>query len=257
MVLFGLVLTLAGLLFSACSSTPDLDDLEEWDLVWVSDSSGWGVAEIYADYIEQDTGKTVVVHDLWVGGLSAEDFLDALNGEQSAYRNLNEAVALIPDAEVIVVYGNPEKSKAEDNPWDWYCLPGKEFYVNDCEPDVFDLYIQHLDEIFEKIFELRDGQPTILRAFDAYNPIIPNRVGQPGYEDCIWCWGNYNAAIHEAAQTHNVPVALVADAWNGIDFMRNPVEIGYTQGDGIHPSDLGAEVIAQLLRELGYEPVEP
>jgi hypothetical protein len=257
LVLFVLVLTLVGLLLSACSSTPDLDDLEEWDLVWISDSSGWDVAQIYADYIEEDTGKTVVVHDLWIGALPAGDILDALNGNPPmGNRELKEALTLIPEAEVIIVYGNPEKSVVEDNPGDWYCFPGGPLYVNNCEPEIFDLYVQHLGEIFEKILELRDGQPTIIRTFDAYNPIISQRVGQTGYEECIACWMNYNAAIHQAAEAHNIPIALVADAWNGSDYLKNPKEMGYLR-DGIHPSEAGGEVIAQLLRELGYEPVEP
>jgi hypothetical protein len=258
LVLFVLVLTLAGLLFSACSSTPDLDDMDEWDLVWISDSTGWGVADIYADYIEEDTGKTVIVHDLWVGGLAAGEILDALNGNPPMeHRELKEALTLIPEAEVIVVFGNPEMSKIEDNPWDWFCLDGASFYVTSCAPDTYDLYVQHLGEIYGKILELRDGQPTILRTYDAYNPIIPQRVGQTGYQDCIDCWGNFNAAIHQAAAANNIPIALVADAWNGPDFLQNPKEMGYTRVDGIHPNEVGGEVIAQLLRELGYEPVEP
>lgn len=255
-ILCVLVLVLTTLL-SACSSTPDLDDLDEWDLVWISDSSGWDVAQIYADYIEEDTGKTIIVHDLWIGGLPAGDILDALNGKpRDGSRELNEFLTLVPEAEVIVVYGNPEKSVVEDNPQDWYCLPGGTFYVNNCEPDVFDLYVQHMSAIYEKILELRDRQPTIIRTFDAYNPIISQRVGQTGYEECITCWMNYNDAIHEAAEAYNIPIALVAGAWNGPDYLKNPKEMGYTR-DGIHPNEVGGEVIAKLLRELGYEPVEP
>jgi lysophospholipase L1-like esterase len=113
-----------------------------------------------------------------------------------------------------------------------------------------------LNAIYQKIFELRDGQPTIIRAYDAYNPIIPNRVGYDGYEDCITCWQNYNQAMHLAAEQNNIPIALVSEAWNGPDYQKNPVELGYTK-DGEHPSELGAQVIAQALRDLGYEPVVP
>jgi lysophospholipase L1-like esterase len=113
-----------------------------------------------------------------------------------------------------------------------------------------------LNAIYQKIFELREGHPTIIRAYDAYNPIIPNRVEYDGYEPCIACWQTYNQAIHTAAEQNNVPMALVAEAWNGPDYLLNPVDLGYTR-DGEHPSELGAQVIAQALRELGYEPVEP
>ena len=54
-----------------------------------------------------------------------------------------------------------------------------------------------------------------------------------------------------------VPIANAFDAWNGIDHNEDPVEKGFTQEDDIHPNELGARVIAQLLRELGYEPIVP
>jgi lysophospholipase L1-like esterase len=166
-------------------------------------------------------------------------------------------LTLMPDAEVVVIYGNPEASVDEDNPWDWNCGQGSgALYVNNCDLEAFNLYIEHLNAIYQKIHELRDGQPTIIRAYDAYNPVIPNRVGADGYGECMTCWQTFNEAIHLAADQNNIPIGLVAEAWNGPDFLLNPVEMGYTKDD-IHPSELGAQVIAQALRELGYEPVEP
>lgn len=58
----------------------DLLALEEWDLLWISDSSGWGVAEIYAAYIEEDTGIPVNVYDYWAVSLSAGTIVDILEG---------------------------------------------------------------------------------------------------------------------------------------------------------------------------------
>jgi hypothetical protein len=253
--IFCVVLALL-VLISACSR-PSLEELEEWDLVWISDSSGWDVAGIYAGYIAEDTGKTVIVHDLWVGGLSARGILDALNGNpREDSRELQELASLIPDAEVVVVYGNPDLSINEENPGDWFCLPGLTFYVNNCELDTFKVYIEDMSAIYQKILELRDEQPTILRTYDAYNPVIPQRVGQTGYEVCITCWQTYNQAIHQAADLNKIPIGLVAEAWNGSDYLKNPVEMGYTR-DSVHPNELGGEVIAQALRELGYEPVNP
>jgi hypothetical protein len=244
-----------SLLFTACSQ-PTLDELDEWDLVWISDSSGWDVAQVYADYIEEDTGKTVIVHDLWVGGLAAGDILASLNGNPPPnILEYQQMLEFVPEAEVIVIYGNPTASFDEDNTWDFNCVGGT-LYVNNCDLEAFNVYIDDLSAIYQKIFELRDGKPTIIRAFDAYNPIIPNRVGTEGYEPCMACWKTYNQAIHMAAEQNNVPVAAVFEAWNGLDYSKNPVDLGYTK-DSEHPSALGAEVIAQALRELGYDPVTP
>ena len=253
--LFWLILVLFVVL-SGCSTTSELDELEEWDLVWITDSSGWDVAQVYADYIEEDTGKTVIVHDQWVGALSAGQILDALNGNpRQGSRQLQEIASLIPDAEVIVIFGNPMNSFDEGNPWDFNCVGGT-LYVNNCDLDAFNVYVEDLSAIYQKIFDLRGDKPTIIRAIELYNPIIPNRVGEAGYEECISCWRIFNQVIHMAAEQNNIPVAEVANAWNGPDYLLNPVDLGYTK-DGEHPSELGTEVIAQTFRDLGYAPVKP
>jgi lysophospholipase L1-like esterase len=51
-------------------------------------------------------------------------------------------------------------------------------------------------------------------------------------------------------------VGAVAEAWNGPNRDEDPNDKGYTW-DGIHPNEKGAAVIANALRELGYEPVVP
>lgn len=58
-----------------------LEDLEEWDLVWVTDSSGWGVAQVYGEMVAKDTGKTVSVGDYWEGGFAAGEMVEILRGE--------------------------------------------------------------------------------------------------------------------------------------------------------------------------------
>lgn len=245
------------LLLTACSSQPSLSEMEQWDLVWISDSSGWGVAEIYAGMIEEDTGKKVNLMDNWMGGLSAGDVYNALKGEPTPNFKLEKLAEQIEEAEIVVFYANPEESWGEGNPADWMCVSTiSSNYVNNCDMDTFDAYIQHLEGIYQIIFDLRDSQPTIVRAYDAYNPLIARFHEQGVYEDCKSCWANYNAAIHQAAASYNIPVAAVAEAWNGPDWDQDPQAMGYTK-DAEHPNEVGATLIAQALRELGYDPVLP
>jgi hypothetical protein len=59
----GIVLTAIAITFiSSYAKSNPLDEMEEWDLVYISDSTGWGVPEKYAANIERDNGKTVRVH---------------------------------------------------------------------------------------------------------------------------------------------------------------------------------------------------
>jgi len=260
---FAFITLILALLLAACSilsigGTPDLMEMEEWDLLWISDSSGWGVAEVYAAYIEEDTGIPVNVYDYWDGGLSAGTILDILEGGSNFNAELDRIPERIPEMEVIVFYTNPEESVDADNPWDWNCGQSTllKTYVNACEMDTFALYTQHLESIYQHIFDLHNGRPVIIRAYDAYNPTLARWEKDGTFDACQACWGNYNAAIHQAAAKFDIPVAKVYDAWNGSDHNQDPNDKGYTK-DGIHPNELGAQVIAEELRKLGYDPVTP
>jgi hypothetical protein len=260
---FAFITLILALLLAACSTlsiggTPDLMEMEEWDLLWISDSSGWGVAEVYAAYIEEDTGIPVNVYDYWDGGLSAGTILDILEGGSNFNAELDRIPERIPEMEVIVFYTNPEESVDADNPWDWNCGQSTllKTYVNACEMDTFALYTQHLESIYQHIFDLHNGRPLIIRAYDAYNPTLARWEKDGTFDACQACWGNYNAAIHQAAAKFDIPVAKVYDAWNGSDHNQDPNDKGYTK-DGIHPNELGAQVIAEELRKLGYDPVTP
>lgn len=254
------LIVLLVLTLTACKSTPEitpLEDLEEWDLLWISDSSGWDVAEVYAKMVAEDTGKIINVHDSWIGGLPAgliyQSLTEIYDGPSMKIEQMPELVA---EAEIIVFYANPSESIDPSRPGDWECISGYGSYVKDCDPEIFTTYLDHLETIYQRIFELRAGQPTIILAYDAYNPRI-NLFRENGvYEDCKQCWGAYNDAIHQAASKYNIPVAGIAEAWNGPDWDIDPNDLGYTK-DGEHPNELGIEVIAQTLRELGYDPVVP
>jgi hypothetical protein len=232
---------------------------DTWDLLWVTDSSGWGVAEIYGQYIAEDNDVEVNVFDSWVGGLSAGRILQGLKEKNTSNFDLDKLRERIADSEVIVIYGNPEDSLDPSNPFDFNC--GTSFsqcYVNNCSMDSFSKYIADLKEIYTIIFEIRQGKPTIIRAIDAYNPRLVSACQPDGaFDVCVECWETYNKAIHQAADEMGVPIANVFDAWNGKDHLDDPVAKGYTQEDKIHPSVEGATVIAQLLRDLGYEPIMP
>ena len=242
------------LMMVSCNTGPSMTDMEEWDLVWISDSSGWGVAEVYAAMVEEDTGVKVNLNDYWMSTLSAGEVYNALKGEPTPRFKLTQLADLVKEAEIIIFYANPMNSIASDDPADWVCIGFDSYYVKKCQD--FETYIQHLEGVYQFFFDLRNGQPTIIRAYDAYNPRIAEFDKQGAYEECKDCWADYNAAIHQAADKYHVPVAKVAEAWNGPNWDKDPIAMGYTK-DGEHPSELGAEVIAQALRELGYKPVTP
>ena len=70
-----LIITVSTII-CGCTNRNQLNELEKWDLVYICDSTGWGVAEKYAENIKRDTRKTVQVKDYAIGGLSAIEVLD-------------------------------------------------------------------------------------------------------------------------------------------------------------------------------------
>jgi len=229
---------------------------DSWDLVWISDSSGWGVAALYAQMIEEDMGVTVNVHDEWMGGLAAGAVYNALMGEPTSNFKLARLPSLIAEAEVVVLYGNPAQSENPDHPGDWQCVDDHTAYVNTCDLESFDVYIEQLTGIYARIFELRADHGTIVRAIDAYNAVIPRIEDLETLQACLECWGLYNTALRQAAAAYNVPVAAVWDAMNGPDHLGDPADMDYLR-DSEHPNELGAMAIAEALRALGYEPTVP
>jgi hypothetical protein len=62
--------------------------------------------------------------------------------------------------------------------------------------------------------------------------------------------------MRDVAESHNIPQAPLVEAFNGANWEGDPEDKGYIELN-YEPNEVGAEVIAQLLRELGYEPVIP
>jgi len=222
----------------------------EWDLVIFGGSQAWGIGEYFAVYIEEDLGVKVTVHDETAGSQTAYGLLKKL-------RELERLRELVSEAEVVTFQGDPTQSISETNPFDYDCSFGMwGYYVVNCSLETFDKYIADLEAIIEEILLLRDSSPTIIRAMDYYCPIYGEFKEQGIYEECRQCWENSNIAVHQAAAAHNIPVACLYDAFHGPNHDEDPHDKGYLLIDG-HTNEEGQKVIANLFRELGYEPVNP
>jgi len=251
------VLAISGVVYAADS----LDELEEWDLVYISDSTGWGVADKFADNIERDTGKTVRIHKYTYGGLPALRVLQALQSLYyfDKYKSSSSLQADIAEAEVIVFFANEkgDPSKGGVQGGIEKCIHYSSIPPEDCTLQLYEPYIENLKAIYEEILALRNGKPTIIRAVDLYNPIISEHRKCNTEIECTQCFEIYNTAIRQAADAFNIPLVSVYDVFNGLNHDEDPREKGYIGTDGEHTSKQGQQVIADLLSEAGYEPVEP
>ena len=246
--------------------------LSEWDLLFISDSSNIGVGDIYARLIEADQHVKVNLHDCSRADLRTFSELQMLQNNSLSCEPNKSWADLVREAEVIVVFGNPEGSMPTDGSWtgptSWIdCVHGgasvtsldaaaaatyKANIVNSCSRDTFALYRTHLGALFDKIFELRAGTPVIMRATDFYIPVF-SLWQAAGVEDCCsTCVEAFSSAIHQVAAEHKVPVGSSMTALNGPDHRGDPMKLGYIGPDGLHLSTLGAQRVAQALQQTGY-----
>jgi hypothetical protein len=245
---------ICALLAAGCgtSSAAELDTSEPWDLVWFSDSGGWSTADRWAERIEQTMGVEVEVHDYAIGGLSASTLLGFLTADQSSYRNL------VANAEVIVIYGNPEGSGSTSDIGTCVSTstarrdPPVRYSAADFEP-----YEEVLRSIYDAVFELRAEKPTIVRAIDLYSPVIAD-WREAGIEDgCTAAWEAWSDAMRTVAVEYGVAFASMYDDFNGPDHDEDPRQKGYIASDLQHTTPEGQAAQLEVLHRLGYEPIMP
>jgi lysophospholipase L1-like esterase len=262
---FVLLLVMGALLQptpTATSTTKVPEEIKEWDYVVFGDSAAWGFPRYYASYMEKDLGVKVTIYNKTIDTQSVDSLLRVLRKDESLRK-------LVSEAEVITLFGNPDLSQG-DTPeslekyieWEeqpsWY-KDCKKLYrpPGDCSPETFESYIENIKGVIEEILSLRNGMPTIIRVMDYYMPLYSEWKNHGIEKECTCCWENFNNAVHQAAAAYNVPVARVYDAFNGPNHDEDPREKGYIMDDGKHTKEAGQKVIADLMRELGYDPVNP
>ena len=243
--------TLVVLLLASCGDADaQLDTSEPWDLVWISDSIGENVAHRWADRIEESEGVEVQVHDYTVGSLAVEGAQQMITDDAT----LREELA---DAEIIVVYGNASETAPPDVAT--CARPGTdpreppEYHTSaDFAPygDVF-------REIYDTVFELRSGHPTVIRTYDFFAGALAD-WREAGIEpECTAAWEAQADAIHEAADEYGVLTASFYDEFNGVDHDEDAREKGYISVDGWHQSTEGTTTEVEVLHALGYDAIIP
>ena len=235
---------------AACTPANPFEAYDGIDLVLISDSSGWNVADIYAGLLEEELGVPVNVHDYANVPNSAKEVLQALNGESRGNLMMAKLPDVIKEAEIVIFYHNPEGS---DHPDDISCVPPRFFASDEVSPEIFSTYQTNLESIYEKIFALRGEEPITILAFDAYFPYY-NWWEEAGiFDQCLTYWELYNQAIHAAADRYNIPVAPVFDTFNGENHDQVPYDNGLIGPDKEHTTPEGVKLIADLLWDLGIK----
>jgi hypothetical protein len=241
---------------------------EPVDLLVMSDSSGWGIAERLAPLAAEALDREIRVHDWAVGGTPITAILDWVQ------TTLADTVA---EAEIIVVYGYPgglgydlpepniltcfEAVDAvlwpEEYTGDW--TPGTKWEpvpvvatVEDWQPyrDVF-------DQVYTEIWKLREGHPTILLTWDVPTGYLAAWKEVGIESECVTNLEIQAQVVREAAEAHGAGFVSIIDVFNGPNHDEDPNEKGWMMEDLMHAGDEGRDVIAELLAASGFDPSEP
>lgn len=227
-----------------------------WDLVILGDSSLWDLGDAYAAQIESDVGVKVAVHNYTSTASSAGAVLEVLRTGDPYNLRLQQLPDVLRDAEVVVMFLNPSDSVNEERPLEVDgCFNRPYQPPASCDPETFRQWTADLEAIWAEIFRLRNGEPIILRATDLYSALVGPWAEAGVLEACTECWENISDAARLAAESHGIPFLSRLDAFNGPNHMEDPRMQGYINGDGEHLSTLGVQFTAELLSEMGYEPV--
>ncbi len=212
-----------------------------WKYVFSSDSSGFGFPRFYAKQMEEDLSVTVETID-WARGNQSSALL------LSNIRLIPEMRREVSEAQVITYYGNPTTHIG------WRTVLNEGDY--DCSPQAVAGYRAELESIISEILTLRKGKPTIIRAFLPYVPVFKKWKAWGTYDEYHRCIEVLNAAIIQTAEGHGIPVADIFSVFNGRNHDEDPNDKGLI-ADGLHPTEAGDKLMADIFRQLGYTYIIP
>ncbi len=226
----------------------------EWDYVVLGASAVWGFFRKYAAHIEADLGVKVTVHD-WT-------FPD--QHSTALLRNLRHSKELrsdILEAEVVTFYIPPEYLRTSLHSYYDGSCGGED--NQDCLREGLTSYKADVDAILAEILSLTSTSDTLIRPMTFYDPFVNYHKKLGIFEDVTPYVKTANEYVVQIASEHNLPAAQVYLAFNGPNGDEDAADKGYmsdtmnTDSVSMHTNSVGAALIADLHRELGYEPLAP
>ena len=229
-----------------------------WDLVALGDSTptGYGVGahnsyvQVYAEYIEQDLGVGVAVHN-W-----ATNSTRTVAEWAEEVRNNNELRDNLRNAEIITIWlGWHDLIPNVGVPRGGPCYPQTQQLDLDCLAKVTSSMELAFEDLLAEIVSLASpGETLILIADVGIPPLFVARWKEDGTFDDLRrhayeVWREY---LVQAAGRHGVYVVNTYAALNGPNGDQG-LSPDYVQSDGLHSNEQGHRLLADLHRQVGSE----
>ena len=217
------------------------------------------VARFSAD-LQTDFGAQVTLYNLGQNGYSSGNLLNALQTKAAFQADISAAnvvtwdIGLNDFRNARQQYKN-KKCRGKDN--------------QDCLRAMLSSFTTNWNGIATEILTRRSTADTVIRAMDIYDPWTAADAranSTPDTYETGSARGNdfqvleyyldaMNSTIALSAMNDGFLVAPVHTLYNGSTGAEDPVAKGYIGSDGIHPTDLGHQAIADAFRSLGYSPL--
>jgi hypothetical protein len=123
----------------------------------------------------------------------------------------------------------------------------------DCLREAYATYMADTDSIIAEIVALRSPSEALIRLHDTWLLKVRESQEAGSFEMYQGYLTDANAHVVDVATDHGIPVARFYDAFMGKYGSEDPRDLGLVLPDGIHPSVEGSTLMAELLRDLGYE----
>jgi lysophospholipase L1-like esterase len=235
---------------------------EEWGYAALGDSlaTGYlasaGYVPRYQTHIQTDNGVPVTLYNLGQNGAISGNLLNSLRSNAVFTSALSDAtvvtwnIGLNDIKNARQTYKN-KRCKGADN--------------QDCLRNVVSTFKQNWDQILMEIGN-RSRPGAKLRTVDIYNPWVrvdktsntfadSKELGPARGNDLEiirYYLSEMNTHIAQSATSFNIPVASAYAAFNGAAGDEDAFAKGYLASDNLHPTNGGHQLIADLLRALGY-----
>lgn len=220
---------------------------KEWDLVVMGDSLMSGLASRYAAHLEHDLGIRVIVHNQTRDNCGSSCLLRSLRPGSELQQHLREAevvifnvgLAVFKDPATKYAFGSSGSCGGTDD--------------QDCLREALKVYQDDTDAIFTEIVSLCSPSETLIRTMDIHQVLVKELKEAEAFDVVNNYWREANEHVIQVATEHHIPVARVYTTFMGATGDADPRDKGLVQSDGTHPTGEGADLMAELFRDLGYE----
>jgi lysophospholipase L1-like esterase len=220
------------------------------DSVISDPSAEAGVIGLYAGMLEEEFGVPVDLRNYSVWGSSPTDLLNALDTYQ-LQEDLEEADVVlleIPQGDT-----NPPFPTATG----WHGMDPADCGGDDNQQCLRDYVTQNKEDVGMFLWLLTsgrdDGSVPLIRALDVYMLHVEDSLASGTPHIVNPYLQETQEYLEEAAATYGIPVAQVYDEFMGPDGTNDPQDRGLVKSDQRHPTQAGAQLIAEMLHDLGYD----